>query len=151
MDTKAIKGSFSIIIMFLLLLSVINYIDTKFASNGFVILGIIILVGLVNGYIFSESVKKSILYIVVVGEAFVLFLFIFLLNNYQSSIENSTGLEGIGLIIIFIVLIAFLIAGFIGLLLFGIVIFIPASIGKSFKDRKRKRNNLESSKTWNKI
>ena len=136
MDTKALEGSASIIAMFVVLTTITYFIAPKLLQNGLILLIIIVVVGLLNGFIFDTVIKKSITYIVVFGEVLTGILFFVLYFGFQQDLTNNasnTGLEGLGLILIFIVLFAVLVAGFIGFIILGVVLYIPALIGKSFK------------------
>ena len=136
MDTKALEGSASIIAMLVVLTTITYFIAPKLLQNGLILLIIIVVVGLLNGFIFDTVIKKSITYIVVFGEVLTGILFFVLYFGFQQDLTNNasnTGLEGLGLILIFIVLFAVLVAGFIGFIILGVVLYIPALIGKSFK------------------
>ena len=142
MDSKALEGSFSIFIMFIILLLPISYYFKEFLTQNeqitiVIVLIIIIIVGIVNGYIYRDHVKKAILYLVGIGEVVIVGLFILSYNSLlNQSNSSNTGLEGLGLIFVFIILVALLIAGFVGLLLFGVIIYIPAIIGKNLNKNK---------------
>ncbi len=136
LETKAIEGSVSIIAMLVIITSITYFIAPKLIQNGLILLIIVIIVGLANGYIFENAIKKSIVYIVVFGEILTGILFFVLYFGFQQDLSNNasnTGLEGLGLILIFIILFAVLVAGFIGFIILGVALYIPALIGKSFK------------------
>jgi hypothetical protein len=136
MDKKSLLGSISIVIMFLGLIYVINVLANEiYTKNTFPItIAVIIVVGFINGLIFGEKVSQAITNIVIIGEILVVFLFFILYFGFQNDFQNIAGtdLEGLGLILMFVILLAFLIGGFIGFLVFGVVIYIPAMIGKRF-------------------
>ena len=138
MDNRALEGAASIVTMTIIIIVVINYLRPDLLRIPPLILGIIVFVGLINGYIFREAIKKSVVYIVVIGEALIAVLFVVFYFGFQNDLANSTntGLQGLGLIFVFIVLLALIIAGFFGLLIFGIIIYIPAIIGANIRGSK---------------
>ena len=148
LDNQALEGAFSIFGMTIILLLLVNVFANEFlnqysGSNQYsmvqtsILLSIIIIVGLVNGYIFREKVKKAILYFVGLGELILIGLFILFYGSVQQQLGNSatTPTDAIGFIIIAILLLAILIGGAIGLVVFGVVIYIPAIVGKRLRER----------------
>lgn len=122
--------------MLVIITGIFYFIDNTLLQNGLILVGIIVVVGLLNGYIFDTVVKKSITYIVVIGEALVGIIFVVMYFTMQNDLANNTGnsgLEGLGLIFVFIILFVVLILGFVGFIVLGIGLYIPALIGKSFK------------------
>ena len=147
LESKEVEGALSIIIMVVILLAIINNITPKLLSNGSIILGIVIIVGLINGYIFHDVVKKAILDIVVFGDIFIVLiaiLFYFSVqNNTISNDSQLSGLESLGLVFVLIIMVAVFIIAFIGLMVFGVVILIPALIGKQFKEKNNPRSQYK--------
>lgn len=143
LNTKEIEGSFSIIGMTIICLVIINYFSQDLLNNGLVLVGIIIAVGLINGYIFYDVIKKSIVDIVVFGDLFLVVLAIVFYFAFQNDVTNSaqnSGLDSLGLILIFVLLIAVFIIAFVGLTVFGIAIFIPGLVGKTIRERNMPKN-----------
>ena len=139
LDNQALEGAFSIFGMTIILLLLVNVFANEFLNqySPYIMLSIIIIVGLVNGYIFREKVKKAILYFVGLGELILIGLFILFYGSVQQQLGNSatTPTDAIGFIIIAILLLAILIGGAIGLVVFGVVIYIPAIVGKRLRER----------------
>lgn len=143
MDTKALEGSVSIIVMLVIASIILYFLSPELARNGLILIGIVIIVGLINGYVFDTVIRQSITYIVVIGEILIGVLSVILYFSFQNDLTNNTqntGLEGLGLILIFIILVAVLIIGFVGFIILGIALYIPALVGKSMK--KSGKNQL---------
>lgn len=136
MDNIALEGAASIVTMTIIITVVINYFRPDLLRIPPLVLAIIVIVGLINGYIFREAIKKSIMYIVIIGEALIGVLFVVFYFGFQNDLANNTGntgLEGLGLIFVFIILFALIVVGFFGFLLFGIIIYIPALVGAKIR------------------
>lgn len=147
MNTKEIEGSFSIVGMTIICLVIINYFAQELLNNGLILVGIIIAIGLINGYIFYDVIKKSIIDIVVFGDLFLVVIAIIFYFTFQNDVANSaknSGLDSLGLILIFVLLIAVFIMAFVALTIFGVAIFIPGLIGKLIRERNMPKNKYNT-------
>lgn len=138
MDNRALEGAVSILVMFIVPILVLNAFVHDFYTQNitFVLIVLIIVVGLINGYIFREAVKNAILYLVGIGEIFIIGVFILFYVDLQQQASNADpGLQSLGLIFVLIIFFVIFIAGAIGFLVFGVLIYIPSLIGKKMAER----------------
>lgn len=138
METKALEGAISIFVMYLVPLIVLNAFVQDLYNQyiTFILIGLIIIVGLINGYIFREAVKKAILYLVAIGEIFIIGVgILFYVDLQQQASAADPGLQSLGLIFVLIVFFAIFILGAIGFLVFGVLIYIPSIVGKKMAER----------------
>ena len=137
MDLRPLRGMISIVVMIIIPLAVISQLNKELLNNGLVLLSLIIIVGLINGYIFKEEIKISILYLVVIGEFLTALLFVLFYTQFSTGLNTvDPGFATLGLIFVGIMFFAVIFAISIGLAVFAIVIFIPAYVGLKIRGNK---------------
>lgn len=147
LSRKSFFGLLALLIMIFIPLLILDLYFKEF-FNIYVFFGIVLIIAFINGFIFEDSIKQSILELVVVMEFIVIvYLFIsFAFDPWGNATHIPITLGSLYLLFFVTSILSGLI--FILVVLFGFFIYQFAVYGISFKQRNQKKLSEEDLSTF---